>query len=115
MDLKRVEITNHGLASATLTTQQRAEYLDALQSLAPFGASLREAVEVGFSFLGSRSQSLPVKDAAAKFIEGKRGEGRSGRYLQDLKTRLNAFGETFGGRRVSELSAPRLSASTGAM
>lgn len=105
MDLKRVEITNHGIESASLNTQQRAEYLDAIATLAPLGVSLREAIAVALPHLRARSASCPVKTAVEKLIESKRGEGRSSRYILDLSWRLDAFGEVFGERRVSDISA----------
>lgn len=108
LDLKRVEITNHGVESSTLGTQQRAEYLDAIATLAPFGVSLREAVSVALPHLRSRSASCPVKAAADRLIESKRREGRSARYILDLSWRLNAFGEVFGERRISDVASPEI-------
>lgn len=108
LDLKRIEVRNHGIASSSLTEQQRAEYLDALATLAPLGISLRDAIAVALPHLRARSESCTVTEAVERLLASKRREGRGVRYLGDLSSRLNAFSEVFGKQLVSDLSARQI-------
>lgn len=110
LNLKKIEIRNQGLSSSVLTERQRAEYLDAIEMIKPFGLSLREALTMALPHLEMREKTVPVSVAVERLIASKRGEGRSSRYCLDLSSRLNAFSTSFGTVAVSSISAPQVEA-----
>ena len=91
MDLKRVEITNHGLVSATLSTQHRADFLWCETQLQPCGLSVRQAVQTLLPQLQAREHGLSVADAVKRLLESKRAVGLSERHLYCIENWLARF------------------------
>jgi integrase len=104
MDLKRVEITNHGLASATLSTQQRGDFLWCEAQLQPYGLSVRQAVESLLPQLKAREHGLSVTDAVARLLASKRAAGVSVRHLYTIENRLNRFAAAYPERALGSFT-----------
>lgn len=106
---------NRGQAqSVSLTGADRDEYLQARQELAPLGIPLYAAVKdyvaaarllngkpllsaVQF-YLSHEHQELPekrVSDLYEEFLDQQQKNGRSVRYIQDIKSRLRRFADAF--------------------
>lgn len=106
MELKRAEITNHGVASATLSTQQRAELLWCEDQLRPYGLSLRAGVEILLPQLKAREHGLAVADAVARLLDSKRAAGVSQRHLYTIENRLTRFADDFPMRSLASFTLP---------
>jgi integrase len=106
LDLKCVEITNHGIASASLGTQERAEYLDAVAQLAPYGLSLRSAVQMLLPQLKARQNGLSVEEAVKRVVESKRKARLSERHTYTLENRLGRFAKDFPTRPLASFTMP---------
>ncbi len=108
--LRRVDLANHGVKGAALSQSQRAEYLDCVGKLAPFGIELREAVEMLLPTLAAHKQTVAVYKAVSAMLEAQTRDGASRRHLEDLRSRLGQFARAFDGRTLASFTAPEIDA-----
>jgi integrase len=101
---KLIEQQNYGLAAFALDERQRAEYLECTDKLAPFNATLREAVEFYLPHLRATNRSCTAKELVAEILKAKGADGASKRYQSDLRSRLNQFAASFDGKPVSAIT-----------
>ena len=106
--LRRVELSNVGTQGATLTSSQRAEYLDCLNELQPYGVSLRDAIKMLLPTLSARRQTVPVEKAVAAMLKAQEADGASRRHLEDLRSRLGKFARAFPNRGLATISTADL-------
>ena len=100
------ELSAHGELGAALTQSQRAEYLDCLQKLEPYGLSLRDAVARLLPDLAQGQKTVPVEKAIRAMREHQEVRKKaSARHLSDLKSRLGQFERKFSGRELASISA----------
>ncbi len=104
MELKRVEITNHGLASSTLSTQHRADFLWCEAQLQPYGLSVRQAVQTLLPQLKAREHGLSVADAVERLLASKRAVGLSERHLYCIENRLARFASDHAERSLASFT-----------
>ena len=90
-----------------LSDDERHVVIDCREQLAELGMSLREAVEYSIKQRKFAAKSVPVSQLIEEFREAKRREGRSKRYLDDLRYRLGRFQEDFGDRIVASIETDR--------
>ena len=102
---KLVEQANYGVAALAFTERQRAEYLECVEKLAPFNATLRDAVQFYLPQLRATNRSCTTKQLVEEILGAKGADGASKRYLSDLRSRLNQFAVSFDGRSASEITA----------
>ncbi len=102
--LRRVELSNVGTQGAALSASQRAEYLDCLEDLEPYGVSLREAVTMLLPTLAIRRQTVAVEKAVSAMLDAQKADGASRRHLEDLRSRLGQFKRAFSGRPLASIS-----------
>ena len=103
-----MELFNVGTQGVALSASQRAEYLDCLKDLEPFGVSLREAVKMLLPTLAIQRQTVAVEEAVSAMIEAQTADGASRRYLEDLRSRLGQFKRAFAGRSLASISTPEI-------
>ena len=106
--LRRVDLNNHGVHGAALTQSQRAEYLDCISLLDPYGVSLRAAIEMVLPGLAAKAKTVPVEQLAKEVQAAKAKDGAGKRHLEDMKSRLAAFSADFGARSVSSVTTAEL-------
>lgn len=104
LDLKKVEITNHGLASSTFTVQQRADFLWCEAQLQPYGLTMRQVVETLLPQLKAREHGLSVADAVTRLLASKRAAGVSERHLYTLDNRLTRFAADYPERALASFT-----------
>ncbi len=80
----------------------------AIESLAPYGVSIRQAVQAFIDRHNEIAASVNVKIAVKQFIDSKERDGVSKRYLSDLRHHLRRFVESFSGRSVCDLTVAEL-------
>ena len=102
--LRRVELSNVGTQGAALSGSQRAEYLDCLKDLEPYGVSLREAVKMLLPTLAVRRQTVAVDKAVSAMIDAQTEDGASRRHLEDLRSRLGQFKRAFTERMLASMT-----------
>jgi len=87
------------------TDAQRADARHALQELATFpGATLTDAARNYADFLRRTERTVPVAELVAMFLEAKKADGRSPRYLSDLRVRLGDFAGSFGDKLTAAVT-----------
>ena len=104
MELKRVEIKNHGVASATLNEQARADFLWCEAQLKPYGLSVRQGIETLLPQLRAREHGLSVADAVQRLVASKGAAGVSERHLYCIENRLNRFAAAYPERTLASFT-----------
>ncbi len=96
---------NHGVSAGTLGLKERGDALGALDILRPTGTSLSEAAKYYASHHANIHQNKLVTDAVAEFLSAKGQDGLSSCYCKDLRIRLGRFVQSFGHRKMADISA----------
>jgi integrase len=105
LDNHREKSLVEGRAGLTFTDPQRADARRAHAELVSFkGATLTDAARHYADFLRRTERTLPVTELVAMFLTVKQADGRSSRYLADLRTRLGAFRDSFGDKLVAAVN-----------
>jgi len=105
LDNHREKSLREGRAGLAFTDAQRADARRAHAELASFkGATLTDAARHYADFLRRTERTVPVAELVAMFLTAKQADGRSSRYLADLRTRLGAFRDSFGDKLVAAVN-----------
>jgi len=105
---KRIEHENYGTAGTSFNERQRAEYLECSESLKPFNATIRDAVNFYLPHLHATKRTCTAVELVDELLKIKEADGASERYLSDLRSRLTQFAECFNGKPVAEITAPEV-------
>ena len=105
---KRIEQENYGTAGTSFNERQRAEYLECAESLKPFNATIRDAVNFYLPHLRATKRTCTAVELVDELLKIKEADGASERYLSDLRSRLTQFAECFNGKPVAEITAPEV-------
>ena len=108
LEQKLIEQENYGIAALAFNECQRAEYLECSEKLAPFNATLRDAVEFYLPHLHATNRSCTAKELVAEILKAKGADGASKRYLDDLRSRLKQFAARFDGKPVAEITTTEI-------
>lgn len=92
----RTDATNLGLRAASIPDGLKIEALKAAQRLSPLGRSLTNAVDYYIDHLEQTEKSETVANLIEPFLERKRLDGLSDRYLGDLTAKLVKLKIKFG-------------------
>ncbi|MGY8687244.1 MAG: tyrosine-type recombinase/integrase, partial [Verrucomicrobiales bacterium] len=106
-DEREKEAIEHG--AAELTTSERAAVLEFRKRLGVCEGSVREALEAFCAQRESAVRSIAVEVLVPELIAAKEREGKSTRYLQDLRSRLGRFARDFEGRTMADISTDEIS------
>ncbi|HEY3755308.1 MAG TPA: tyrosine-type recombinase/integrase [Opitutaceae bacterium] len=94
-----------GRAGLSFSDNQRADARRALIELASFqGATLTDAARHYAEFLRRIEKTAPVSELIPSFLAAKKADGRSDRYLSDLRSRLKDFEEAFGDKLAAAIT-----------
>ena len=105
MTQKRIEAHNLGQKAFELPDEAKLDAAKCLKRLSPYGKTLSNAVDFYLEHLEITQKSCTVQELLEKFIEVKRSDGASKRYLLDLSSRIGRFTEDFGEKIISEITA----------
>jgi len=111
-DTARTWLANHkeislveGRSGLEFTSAQRADARNALDTLADFPeATLTAAAKHYAEYLRRSEHTLPVVSLVEQFIHAKESDGRSKRYLEDLRYRLGKFARDFSDTPAATIS-----------
>jgi integrase len=101
--VKRLESEEIGNRASELDERTKRDALDAKKRL-PAGRRIKDAVDFYIQHLKDTERSCDVNEAAEEFLAFKEAKGKSHYYLIDLRSRLKAFREAFGGHVVAEIT-----------
>lgn len=105
---KEIDLVNLGTRVMSLTDENKLMALQCIEKLKSSGKSLIEATDFFLSYVAKTERSSTVKDAVKKLLENKEADGKSKRYLGDLKGRLKRFKEDFGERNLATLETEEM-------
>ncbi|HEU5247066.1 MAG TPA: tyrosine-type recombinase/integrase [Candidatus Udaeobacter sp.] len=103
-DLAKAQIQDFGTAAMSISDALRAEAVKCSQMLQSFGKTITDAAEFYVDHLREITHSQTVSHAVSELQSACKADGKSVRYLRDLKYRLGRFAEDFGSRHIAEIS-----------
>jgi integrase len=102
-----VKVRNTG--RRTLTGRQERDAIAAVDTLEGFGnVSLLAAAEFYAKHHVATSASVTVSEAITQLLSAKKADGRSERYLGDLRVRLARFASDYGDQKIAEIGSPEI-------
>jgi integrase len=101
--LRKDEYLHLGMQAGNLTDDQRLEALDCIKRLEPYGASIKQAVDLLISNIEAKRKatSIVITSAHERFISYKKALKMHKRTIEALEVELTAF---FRGREAEQLS-----------
>jgi integrase len=103
--IKKIERKNRGTASIAMPERLRGEALEADRLLEPYGISILDLARQYVQRMEQHAKSETVRHAIPLFLQAKKSDGMRPRYLRDLHDRLRRFADSFGDRKLSDISA----------
>ena len=103
-DLAKIQIQNFGSAAMSISDALRSEAVKCSQMLQPFGKTIVDATRFYVDHLEEITRSRTVSHAVSELQSACKADGKSVRYLRDLKYRLGRFAEGFGPRHIAEIT-----------
>ena len=79
--------------------------MESAEKLAPFGKTIRDAVEFYLPHLQATNRSCTAAKLVAELLKVKSADGGSDRYISDIKSRLGQFATDFDGKPVAEITS----------
>jgi integrase len=107
-DLLRVQKINFGTAALSISERLRSDAIEAQRLLEPHNVSLLEAVKSFVANLEALKKSREVPAAVDDYISGAETDGRSARYIGDLRHRLGRFSRDFANRSLASVTTTDL-------
>jgi integrase len=107
-DLSYTQLLNHGVKAGNLSEIERADASNAINLLQPFEVSLTEVAKYYIRHHANLRDSRSVADVAAELLKIKNRDNLSHRYTLDLHQRLRRFVQTFGSRKIAEVSGAEI-------
>jgi integrase len=107
---QQVQLTrNLGRAAGGLSARQRLDAIGALDALKAFPqVTLLSAVEFYAKHHVTIGASVTVSEAIQELLAAKKADGKSERYLGDLRSRLGRFSEDYGDCKIAELDSSQI-------
>ena len=109
-DQCRVARKNEGHSVFDLGQKERSEAIECLKLLEPFGKSLRDAVNFYLPHLKASNRTCTIKQLMHEVMAAKQKDGKSRRYLEDLRSRFGQFTKIFGKRTTAEITTLEVAA-----
>ena len=104
MQQRKVEKENHGQKAIEFPEALRVMALDAEAALAPYGWTVRDAVNFCLPHLKAKHKTCAVETAVAELLARKQKDGASRRYVEDLRSRLGQMATAFQGTPLAEFT-----------
>ena len=105
---KLIAQENYGVTGLSLNDRQRAEYLESVEKLQPFGVTIRDAVNFYLPHLQAANRTCTAAELVDELLRIKEADGASARYLSDLRSRLTQFSDSFDGKPVAGITSPQI-------
>jgi integrase len=105
---KLIAQENYGVTGLSLNDRQRAEYLECVEKLQPFGVTIRDAVNFYLPHLQAANRTCTAAELVDELLKIKEADGASARYLSDLRSRLTQFSDSFDGKPVAGITSPQI-------
>lgn len=101
-------VRREGEAAVHMPEALRVEAVTLAERLAPYGATLTQAVEHFIAHRVVTARSCSVSDLVREFLPKMREREKRELYVKDLKNRLARFEVEFGQRIIAEIKSPEI-------
>ncbi|HME87789.1 MAG TPA: tyrosine-type recombinase/integrase [Chthoniobacterales bacterium] len=102
-------LERHSREAIGLSQSEMSEVITARNKLAKYNATISKATAFFVDHEERiRRCKMTIRQLAEELMQRRRQDGRSKRYLEDVKFRLGKFCETFGDRRVATVTTPEV-------
>lgn len=102
LELKQIQIENEGAKAAIgLPEGLRVMAVECAEKLTPYGKTLLDATDFLIAHLKQTERTCTASELKESFLLAKEQDGKSDRYLKDLRFRLKRFCDDFGQRTVA--------------
>jgi len=106
--LKRIERKNRGTAGVSMDEKLRGDALEARRILEPYKVTILDAARDYVRRMELVTRSETVKVAINEMLAAKKADNLRPRYLGDLRVRLARFNESFGERKLADITAAEI-------
>jgi integrase len=102
-------LERHGREAVALPQQELSDFITARKKLAEYGETINDAVKFRVHHLERvRRCKITVAELAHEVVEAKRKDGRSAKYVNDLRLKLKRFCQDFGNRPIAAVGAQEI-------
>jgi integrase len=102
-------LERHGREAIGLSQRALSDFITAKHKLADYGWTINDAAEFSIHHLENiRRCRITVVQLADEVVEAKRKDGRSAKYVNDLRLKLKRFCQDFGNRLIATVGAEEL-------
>jgi integrase len=106
--LKIIERNNRGALGISMPERLRGEALEAARLLEPYHISVLDAAREYVRRHELITKSETVTNAVQSFLAAKADDNLRRRYLDDLRSRLSRFVQSFGARKLADISSAEI-------
>jgi integrase len=107
-NLRKIERTNHGAAGVSLSPRLRGEAVEASKLLEPYGVTLLDLARQYVQRMEQSTKSETVENAVRILLSAKSADNLRPRYLKDLRARVGRFAQSFGERKVADITVAEI-------
>jgi integrase len=102
-------LERHGREAAGLSQRELSDFITARKKLAEYNETISDAVEFRVDYLERvRRCKITVTELAGEVLDAKRKDGRSQRYIDDLRLKFGRFSQDFGSRIIASITVEEL-------
>jgi len=102
-------LERHGREAAGLSQRELSDFITARKKLAKYNETISDAVEFRVDYLERvRRCRITVAELADEVLDAKRKDGRSQRYIDDLRLKFARFCQDFGSRIIASMTVEEL-------
>src|SRR4030095_12647244 len=95
-------LERHSREAVGLSQREMSDFIHARKKLAEYGETINDAVKFRVDHLERvRRCKITVAELADEVVEAKRKDGRSAKYVNDLRLKLKRFCQDFGNRPIA--------------
>jgi integrase len=106
---QKTALERHGREAMALPPHEISDFIKGRKTLAEFGATVNEAIDFYAKHLRQiRRCNVTVAQLAEEVLDAKHADGRSPRYLRDLREKLATFSRDFGNRPVASVTVEEI-------
>jgi len=101
-------IKNEGVRALTIPEHLRVMAVEWNNKLAPYGKTIADAADFYIKYLEQTKKSCTFAELKDSVIGDKTRDGKSRRYIEDLRSRLGRFAQYFGDTNVATITTAQL-------
>ena len=105
---KNAELRKYGAAGSEFSSRLREEAAECVERLSAYGKTLTNATDFLVAHLKASERSITAAALVPQLIAKKQADGKSKRYVADLRSRLPRFAKKFDGQPVATITTEEI-------